>query len=89
MAYSKYTSATEITTGTITAEHDALWVGANTGGSGKGGELKVTMADDTTAVMFKGVADGEFLPIEVKEIVAADTGCSAIVALESGERWST
>jgi hypothetical protein len=89
MAYDKYRSATELGTGSITTEHDALWVGSNTGGTGgTDGDLKVKLVKDDTAVTFKGISDGTLLPIEVKEIVDADTKCSEIVSLESGERWS-
>ena len=90
MAYDKYRSASAIPTGTVTAEHDALWIGSNAGGTGgSAGDLKVKMAKDDHTVTFKGVPSGTLLPIEVKEIVDADTKCSEIVGLESGERWST
>ena len=98
MAYDKYRSATEIADvdgsndTTVTADHDALWVGENnkvTGNSGSAGDLKCTLAKDTTAVTFKGISDGTLLPIEVKSIEGTVTRCGDIVALESGERWST
>lgn len=89
MAYDKYVSATELGVGSITAQHDALWVGLKTGGTGGAtGELKCTLAKDTTAVTFAGLDDGTLLPIEVKDIDDANTKCSEIVGLESGERWS-
>jgi hypothetical protein len=88
MAYSKYKSATAQTTGTITTEHDALWVGDTTSGAGTDGELKVTMVNDTVAVTFKGITAGTFLPFEVTDINAAGSGVGSIISLESGERWS-
>tara|TARA_R100000152_G_C6782215_1_gene219085 strand:+ start:11907 stop:12179 length:273 start_codon:yes stop_codon:yes gene_type:complete len=90
MAYDKYRSATELGTGSITAEHDGLWIGSDSSGTGGStGDLHVKLAKDDTAVTFKGVPTGTLLPIEVKEIIDATTKCGDIVGLESGERWST
>jgi hypothetical protein len=93
MAYDKYRSATEIanTFGTISAEHDALWIGADDtgGGTGADGDLKCTFAKDTVAVTLKGITAGTLLPIEVASIDDTVTKVGSVVALESGERWST
>ena len=89
MAYEKYVSAAELSTGTITAKHDGLWIGSNSSGTGgSNGDLKVKLAKDDAAVTFKGIPTGTFLPIEVKEIIDADTKCGDIVGLESGQ-WTS
>ena len=97
MAYDKYTSAAGVPNSdgsndfTMTTEHDALWVGKNNtgGGSGDSGDLKCTLAKDSTPVLFKGVPSGTLLPIEVKTIEGTVTKVGDIVSLESGKRWST
>ena len=93
MAYDKYKSASAVDTSSsdvISTEHDALWIGSNAGGTGgSNGDLKVKMVKDSGYVTFKGVPSGTLMPIEVAEIVDADTKVSEIVSLESGKRWST
>ena len=90
MAYDKYKSAAAITTGAITTDHDGLWIGSNSSGTGgTNGDLVCTFAKDTVAVTLKGVSSGTLLPFEVNNITDATTKCGNIVAVESGERWST
>jgi len=52
-----------------------IWIGSVTGGT----NVEVVMAGGTTAVI-KGVSAGQFLPIQVIQVVAAGTTASEILA---------
>lgn len=43
--------------------------------------IAVLMANDTVAVTFLNVQSGQFLPLQVKKVMATNTTCSNIVAL--------
>lgn len=48
---------------------------------GTGGDIKVDMENEDSAVTFAGVADGSILPIRVKRVYSTDTTASDIVGL--------
>jgi len=48
---------------------------------GVGGNLSVKLRDDSTAVVFVGVAEGTVLPLQVKQVMATGTTATNIVAL--------
>lgn len=48
---------------------------------GVGGNLSVKLRDDSTAVIFVGVAEGTVLPLQVKQVMATGTTATNIVAL--------
>ena len=47
---------------------------------GTGGDVKVDLAESGTAIVFKNLADGSFLPAHITKIYTADTTASDIVA---------
>jgi hypothetical protein len=51
-----------------------LWVGT-------GGDVKVLVGDDATAVTFANVADGTLIPIRTRRVYSTGTTASDIVAL--------
>ena len=48
---------------------------------GVGGNVKVKLRDDSTAVIFVGVAEGSVLPLQVKQVFDTDTTATNIIAL--------
>lgn len=48
---------------------------------GTGGDIKVDMHDVGTAIIFKNVPSGTFLPILVDRVYVADTSADDILAL--------
>lgn len=48
---------------------------------GVGGNVSVKLRDDSTAVIFVGVAEGTILPLQVKQVMATNTTSTNIIAL--------
>jgi hypothetical protein len=48
---------------------------------GVGGNVSVKLRDDSSAVVFVGVAEGTILPLQVKQVMATNTTATNIVAL--------
>lgn len=61
---------------TGTHEYDALFVG-------DGGHIKVLLRDDTVAITFRNIGNGEFLPISVKRVYNSGTTALTILGLQT------
>ena len=48
---------------------------------GVGGNVSVKLRDDSSAVVFVGVAEGTILPLQVKQVMATNTTATNIIAL--------
>tara|TARA_R110000823_G_scaffold53025_5_gene130980 strand:+ start:2937 stop:3206 length:270 start_codon:yes stop_codon:yes gene_type:complete len=48
---------------------------------GVSGNVSVKLRDDSTAVVFVGVAEGTILPLQVKQVMATNTTSTNIIAL--------
>ena len=59
---------------TVLNEFDALFIGT-------GGDVSVKCRDDSVAVVFKNIGNGEFFPVSVRYVMSTNTGASDIVGL--------
>tara|TARA_R110001632_G_scaffold72532_2_gene167624 strand:+ start:2381 stop:2626 length:246 start_codon:yes stop_codon:yes gene_type:complete len=70
------TSAETVVIGTTNVKNSALYIGT-------GGNIEVTAVGSSSAVVFKNIPDGSFLPVIVSSITAgANTTVSDVIAIK-------
>jgi hypothetical protein len=59
---------------TVSNEYDALFVGG-------AGNVAVILRDDTAAVTFLSIGNGEYMPMSVKKVMSTNTSATNIIGL--------